>query len=80
LPRLQIAINLYTFSVLGIFLAAVPWTPMWEQATLAFGSDVLCAWVRSGWARGAVSGLGALDLLVAAQEACVLWRSFREFR
>ena len=37
-------------------------------------------WVRSGWVKGAVSGLGALDLLVALQEAGILWQSLRSGR
>ena len=78
MPRVQVAINLYTYSVLGIFLVAVPWTPMWAQATLLLGTEAFGSWAQSGWVRGAVSGLGALDLLVAAQEAGVLWRSFQE--
>lgn len=77
MPRIQIALNLYVFSVLGIFLLAVPWTPVWEQATFVFLPTALGSWARSGWARGVVSGLGALDLLAATQEAGALLRSFR---
>jgi len=77
LQSVQGAISLYTFSVLGVFLLAAPWTPMWEQASLVLGSDLLRTWLQSGWVRGVVSGLGALDLIVAAQEAGEILRSFR---
>ena len=77
MPRIQVALNLYMFSVLGVFLLAVPWTPMWEQTTFVFLPAALGSWVRSGWARGAVTGLGALDLLAASQEVGALLRSFR---
>jgi len=54
LPRVQVAINLYTYSVLGIFLVAVPWTPMWAQATLLLGTEAFTATfypsVASGYA------------------------------
>lgn len=73
--RIQTALNLYMFAVLGTFLVAVPWTPVWEQATIPLVPTVLGSWARSGFTRGVVSGVGMLDLLVAAQEAGALWRS-----
>ena len=76
-PRIRTALSLYAFGVLGAFLLAVPWSPIWDHATLSVAPYALGAWVRSGWLRGAVSGLGALDLLVAVQEAGVLWQGLR---
>lgn len=72
--RIQISLSLYIFMVLGMFLLAVPWSPVWERATLVFIPTILGGWVRSDWVRGVVSGLGALNLLAAARDAELLWK------
>jgi len=64
---------LYAFAVFGIFLVVAPWTPIWNRAMLALLPTSAGTWVMSGWARGVVSGLGALDLLVAFQVAREFW-------
>jgi hypothetical protein len=64
---------LYGFFVFGLFLLVAPWTPIWSRAGLALLPTSLGGWVMSGWARGVVSGLGALDLAVALQVARELW-------
>jgi hypothetical protein len=74
IARLQTAMTLYVFGALGLFLLAVPWTSVWDQVAIALLPQALGGWVRSGWVRGAVSGLGALDLVAAAREARALWR------
>jgi len=76
--RTGAALSLYAFAVLGLFLLVAPWTPAWTQATYALLPKSVGRWVLSGWARGVVSGLGALDLAIAAQVAVELWRRFRE--
>jgi len=77
IARIQTAMTLYVFGALGLFLVAVPWTSVWDQVTVALLPKALGGWIRSGWARGAVSGLGALDLVAAAREARALWRGAR---
>ena len=78
--RIRTALLAYIFGVLGAFLLAVPWSPLWDYATLSVAQYPMGPWVRSGWIKGAVSGLGALDLLVALQEAGILWQSMRSGR
>jgi hypothetical protein len=73
-PRIRTAIALYAFTVLGLFLLVAPWSPVWEQAVLGAVPQALRATARSGWARGLVSGLGLLDLVVAIQLLRELWR------
>ena len=68
---------LYAFGVLGLFLIAVPWTPVWDQVTRTLLPQALGEWVGSGWVRGAVSALGVLDLVTAAREARSLWHGIR---
>ncbi len=71
------AMSLYAFTVLGIFLVVAPWSPVWEQAVVAILPGAAASWARSGWLRGVVSAVGALDLLVALQVARELWRTLR---
>ena len=76
--RLGAALSLYAFAALGLFLLVAPWTPVWTQATYTLLPAAVGRWVLSGWARGVASGLGALDLLIAAQLAVELWRRYRK--
>ena len=76
--RVRNAMALYAFSVLGIFLLVVPWSPVWEQATIALLPEGAGAAARSGWIRGLISGVGMLDLLVALQVGRELWARLRE--
>jgi hypothetical protein len=71
--RIRTAFMLYAFAVFGLFLVVAPWTPIWNRAMLALLPTSIGPWVMSGWARGVISGLGALDLLVALQVAREFW-------
>jgi len=71
--RIRTAFMLYAFAVFGLFLVVAPWTPIWNRAMLALLPTSIGTWVMSGWARGVISGLGALDLLVALQVAREFW-------
>ena len=75
--RVGTAMALYAFTVLGIFLLIAPWSPVWEQAAMALLPASIVGWAQSGWVRGVVSGLGALDLAVALQVGRELWGSLR---
>jgi len=74
--RISVAVSLYAFGVLGLFLLVAPWTPAWTQATYSLLPQRVGRWVLSGWVRGLVSGLGALDLAIAAQLTVDLWRRY----
>ena len=80
MPRVSALVNVYLLATLGVFLVAAPWTAVWDQASGALGRSVLATWAGSGYARGFVSGLGLLDLLVAAREAETIWRGYRAGR
>lgn len=69
MSRLRKALEVYAFAALGLFLIVVPWSPVWHSATAAYLPTMLGSWLRSGFARGLVSGLGALDLIAALGEA-----------
>lgn len=64
---------LYIFVVLGVFLIFAPWTTLWERAIVAW-LPAAGPLLLSGWARGCISGIGVLDLLVGVQFAWDVWR------
>jgi hypothetical protein len=66
-PRIPRALALYAFVVVGVFLLLSPWTPIWMEVTRGLLPLNVQAWTSTGWLRGTVSGLGALNLLVAFQ-------------
>ena len=73
--RFTTALIIYAFAALGIFLLVVPWSPVWETATSAFLPTLAGPLLRSGFTRGLVSGLGALNVAVAWSEARDFLRS-----
>ena len=72
--RLQTAILVYAFAALGVFLSVAPWSPIWEASTAGYLPTLAGPWLRSGFVRGFVTGLGALNLVAAWSEArALLW-------
>ena len=67
--RLQSALFVYAFAALGVFLVAAPWSPLWEASTAGYLPTAAGSWLRSGFVRGLVSGLGGLNLVAAWSEA-----------
>ena len=60
---------------IGIFLLVMPWSPIWDQSLLVSRYALLRNPVLSPYLRGAVSGLGLVNLGLAVSHA---WR-FRSF-
>lgn len=74
--RLQTAFLVYLFAALGVFLVVAPWSPLWEASTAGYLPTPLGPWLRSGFVRGLISGLGLLNLSAAWSEArALLWPS-----
>jgi hypothetical protein len=72
--RIRTALLVYAFAALGVFLVAVPWSGAWNSATIGFLPTHAGSWLRSGFLRGLVSGLGILNLMAAWSEARgLLW-------
>ena len=72
--RLQAACLVYAFAAMGVFLLVAPWSPVWEASTAGYLPTAAGPWLRSGFVRGLVSGLGALNLAAAWSEArSLLW-------
>lgn len=53
---------------LGLFLLAFPWRREWEMSWIPVHSPRLAGIWMSAYFRGAISGLGLLNLLVATAE------------
>ena len=51
--------------LVGLVLVVAPWTPVWEANWLLQPLPPLRGWLLSGFARGAVSGLGLINVLLA---------------
>jgi hypothetical protein len=61
----SIVVQLY----LGLLIFALPWLHFWTENSLFTYSPVLLAFGSSGFVRGAVSGLGLLNVYLACAEA-----------
>lgn len=60
---------------IGLFLVMFPWTQWWELNWVAVHSPVLSELWLSSYVRGAVSGLGVLDVYIAFAELLRLIKS-----
>ena len=54
---------------IGMLLVALPWTSIWTENALLTGSPALRAISQSPAVRGAVSGLGFIDIWLGVWEA-----------
>ena len=50
---------------LGLFLVVLPWTPLWEYNYFLLRFPAAAAWLLNDFLRGAVSGLGLIDIGLA---------------
>jgi len=62
---MRAAVTLYD-ALLGGALLFVPWTRLWQENWVLWQSGSLQSFLLSGAARGAISGLGAAFLILAA--------------
>lgn len=52
----------------GLLLILIPWSAFWDHNYFAEASPVVREAIRNNYVRGAVSGLGLLNLYVALAE------------
>jgi hypothetical protein len=62
----------YFFEV-GLLLLIVPWSTFWDRNVLLEAIPAVYRLTRSEFVRGAVSGLGALNLGVGLAELAAAW-------
>ena len=68
----------YAYLALGVFLAVSPWTPLWNLATEPPSMELVRGLLRAGWLRGAVTGLGLLNLWAAVRECRRVSSAYRD--
>jgi hypothetical protein len=73
---LAVAFILFCFEI-GLFLVFVPWSQLWEHNVLLAYSFHLRGLLLNNFVRGAVSGLGLVDLALGLSELGRFWKSLR---
>jgi hypothetical protein len=73
---LAAAFILFCFEI-GLFLVFVPWSQLWETNVLLAYSLTLHRFLLNNFVRGAVSGLGVVDLLLGLSELGRFWKSLK---
>jgi hypothetical protein len=71
---LAVAFILFCFEI-GLFLVFVPWSALWEHNVLLGYSFHLRGLLLNNFFRGAVSGLGVIDLVLGFSELGRFWKS-----
>ncbi len=71
---LAVAFILFCFEI-GLFLVFVPWSNLWEHNALLLYLP-LRALLMNNFFRGAVSGLGVIDVFMGLGELSRFWKSF----
>ncbi len=67
------------FLEVGLLLVLVPWTAFWERNYFAIALPVFQEVLRNNFMRGAVSGLGLVNLLMGFNELSALLYARRGF-
>ena len=73
---LAVAFILFCFE-LGVFLVFVPWSGLWENNFLLAYMPLFRGVLLNNFFRGAVSGLGVIDVLIGLSELTFFLKSFK---
>jgi hypothetical protein len=65
--RLGRVVLAFAWFDLGLLVVLLPWSPFWEGNALLARHPWLIPIALSGYVRGAISGIGLLDILLAAE-------------
>jgi hypothetical protein len=66
---LTIGLSVTSSLLVGVLLVVVPWTSLWDSNYLLQPYPALRLLVLSPFARGTVTGVGLVNILVAVHEA-----------
>ncbi len=70
---LALLLSVASSLMVGLVLVVVPWTGLWEGNQLLQPYPVIRQVLMNSFARGAVSGLGFVNLLLGLQELHEAW-------
>ena len=73
---LAVAFILFCFEI-GLFLVFVPWSQLWEHNVLLGSSFHIRRLFLNNFFRGAVSGLGIVDLALGFSELGRFWKTLK---
>lgn len=74
MQRLRSVLWLLILFELGVVLVFLPWLQMWESNYFLSQYPLLRSYLLHPSLRGAITGLGALDILLAVDLAWMLFR------
>jgi hypothetical protein len=57
----------------GLLLVLIPWSAFWERNYFLETSSLLGEWLKNNYARGAISGLGFINVWAALAELADLF-------
>ena len=70
---MAIFLSVLSSLLVGVILVVAPWTSWWDSNYLLLPHPTVRALLLSGITRGIVSGLGLVNILLAAYEALQHW-------
>jgi hypothetical protein len=62
------ALSIVSTALVGLILVVAPWTGLWESNYLLLPHPMLRSWLLNAFVRGAVTGLGLVNFVLAAHE------------
>jgi len=66
----------YSF-VVGTFLLVLPWMTIWDNNYIVYHFPSIRSIVSNSFLKGAVLGLGIVNILIGFQEIAILWKRAR---
>jgi hypothetical protein len=63
----------YSF-VVGTFLLVLPWMTIWDDNYIVYNYPHIRSIVSNSFLKGAVLGLGIINILIGLQEIAILWK------
>ena len=78
LQRMSLAVLVIFCLYLGLLISVLPWwQEMWDRNPMLLQHPAMRTFLMQGWVRGAVSGLGLLDLWIGISEL-INYRDYRK--
>lgn len=69
--RVELVVEVIFLIEIGIMLVILPWTNVWTQNSLLTGYPGVQSVINHGFVRGAISGLGLINIYIGIHDAVV---------